>query len=96
MSNMKERFTRSYKVLELMWGDISEEDQTLLITEEQKIDSRWLRNAAGLWGDYEEDSNWLLDGTACDPNHPDNLSTIVIAHFIGIKQLYIKEVVGNG
>ena len=95
MSNMKERFTRSYKVLELMWETISEGDQTLLITEEQKIDSRWLRNEAGLWVDYKEDSNWLLNGTACDPNHPDNLSTIVITHFIGIKQLYIKGVVGN-
>ena len=70
---MQERFKRAFKILENESKFWDYETYTKVLYEDA-LDLRWLRNAAKLWSDYEEDVSWVIKGIHYDPNHPDNLS----------------------
>ena len=79
MNKMHERFTRAYNVLDKAikeeYPDIEDRKQL------QEINLMWLRNEANLWVDWEADDSWIVDGVHCDPNHPDNLSSMVFNYW---------------
>lgn len=71
MKAYTERFKRAWAKLE------SIEPHALEIAKEHGLDLMWLRNQAGLWVDYEENEDMIINGINMDPNHPDNLSDYV-------------------
>lgn len=79
MSSIQDRFKRTYKLLEEVFSVMSKEDITTI--RKEGINLMTIRNKAGLWGDYEEDISVVIDGYQVDPNHPDNLSSIVWESF---------------
>ncbi len=85
MSNMQERFKRTYKVLEeesKTW----DEDTFNTVVKGDNLNLMWLRNEANLWEDWDEDKDWIIDGVHYDPNHPDNLSYSVYKLWQSVKQ----------
>lgn len=70
------RFKRAYQVLEdefKVMDTQAESDKY----RESGVNLTWLRNEAKLWEDYEEDLTMVLGCCNVDPNHPDNLSSLV-------------------
>lgn len=82
MSNMKARFVRALDTLKKEFDKLSPEDKESVLSGKEQFCGRWLRNEAELWTDYEEDLSFVVDGVQTDPNHPDNLSYMVISWFL--------------
>ncbi|QNI21177.1 hypothetical protein [Vibrio phage vB_pir03] len=83
---MEQRVRDIRKALDGEYADNEEFRSHVLNPETEHVDGIWLRNAAELWVDYEENPMWSMGGVNCDPNHPDNL-----ARYVGDTWLFGKR-----
>lgn len=82
MSDMKTRFVRALNKLEETWETLSQDEKDSILSGDEQFCTRWLRNESGLWADYQEDESFIINGVQTDPNHPDNLSDMVLSWFL--------------
>ncbi|QAY01388.1 hypothetical protein ASwh1_328 [Aeromonas phage Aswh_1] len=79
MSNIQSRYRRVMDWLETQL--IENPEDIKIAIKYDSVNLMVLRNATNLWVDYEENTDYILDGVNHDPNHPDNLSAIVWNNF---------------
>lgn len=73
--SIKNRYDRAMSWLETMMEQ--EPDHMKFAIKTDMPNLRVLRNEVELWKDYKENPDYILGGVNHDPNHPDNLSSIV-------------------
>jgi hypothetical protein len=78
---MEERIKRGYNFLVEESKEWNYQLTTAVLYEDY-IDEegllRWVRDVAKLWVGYEKDEDWVINGIDFNPNHPDNVSRIIL------------------